>query len=239
MRLFTGEGAALSCHTPSSTWRRGSGVGVPFPRTSLPRGPGQSHSPGLPLLPLSPLHGVVGARVRGAGGEADLAGTSGPPVPSEQGDSPPWSLLLCQDLCPCPTPLTPFQDWILFRVEMSTPSWALENCGHPTAPSPSRSAEPPAVHPAGWAEQSRAFLSPQHPSSSNTPRDTDPETRHRSAWRCEAVRPEGGWPCPSWWSPKKPGSAPGTPLRLRCVHSFTSRQGILQQNGAGSYFFFG
>lgn len=43
---------------------------------------------------------------------------------SGQTDGTLWSLLLYWDLWPCPTPLTPFQNWILLGVEMATPSWA-------------------------------------------------------------------------------------------------------------------
>lgn len=46
---------------------------------------------GFLLHPVSALHGVGW----GVGGEADLAGALGFPVPLEQGSSPLWSLLLC------------------------------------------------------------------------------------------------------------------------------------------------
>lgn len=50
---------------------------------------------GFLLHPVSPLHDWAGAWVSGGRGEAGLTGALGPPVPLEESDSPPWSLLLC------------------------------------------------------------------------------------------------------------------------------------------------
>ena len=97
MHLFTGEGAAHSYQIPSRPpggegqgWEGPFSLDIIIPRTRT--------------IPLSwdscctLCHHCmtwVGAWVSGVGGEAGLAGALGPPVPSEQGDSPPWSLLLC------------------------------------------------------------------------------------------------------------------------------------------------
>lgn len=108
----------------SSTCRRGPGVGGPFSLDII--------TPRMGMFPLLgfPLHRVIVTWCGlGCGwvvwGERQVWWVPwDPSVVSEQTGGTLWSLLLCWDLYPCPTSLTPFQDWILLCVEMAIPSWA-------------------------------------------------------------------------------------------------------------------
>lgn len=127
MLLFTREGAAHSSKYQDVLPKdRVRGVGGSlYPGHHYPENGDSPTLLGFPLHPVSPLHGVGLAWVHGVGGEADLAGALGSAVLLEQGNSPPWSLSFCaRTYAPVRTPLTPFHDWLLFCVEMATPSWA-------------------------------------------------------------------------------------------------------------------
>lgn len=126
MRLFTREGAAQSYQISSRPpGGEGQGCGgVPFPWTTLSQGPGRSPSVGIPAAPcvtVAWLGWGVGEWRAGRGRSGGCLGT-----PCPLGTERQSTLVSPSVLGPMPLshPLAPFQDCVLFCVEMGTPGWA-------------------------------------------------------------------------------------------------------------------